>query len=299
MRFFSRDDRPQIFRDFENLRPVVPDHFEVNFLGGLTRDTFCAIRRDETVSPGVGEEFFEFMSILEAAKAAGDCFTFVELGAGFGRWSCVAAMAARRVAKDYRLYLVEAEPQHLEWIPMHMADNDINPGKYTVMPYAVGETGTIPFFVQGPAELGATNPWEWYGQSVVDREQRAYLTQADGLYFGRPLQKVGNFFSIDIEAKPLLDLIGHLAHIDLIDMDIQGAELSVIEQSIGFLNATTRRMHIETHSAAIEEGLRAILTLNGWRAIHDFPQATKGVMTPFGKADFIGGLIDCVNLRFG
>lgn len=299
MRFFNRrQTAPAIFREFQNLRAVTPPNFEVNFLGGLTRAEFCAIDTASAAPPDVGEAFFEFKSILEAAKAAGPRFTFVELGAGFGRWSCVAALAARRLAKDYRLHMAEVEPQHLEWIPDHMSDNDISPAKYTVFPFAVGETGTIPFYVEGPSTLGAANARDWYGQSAVHAEYRDQLTEVEGSYFGRPMKALSNgFYSIDVESRPLIDMIGGIEFIDLIDMDIQGAEVDVIPASIEFLNARVRRMHIETHSAEIEARLRALLVDQGWSIIHDFPQATKNVPTPFGRADFVGGLIDCLNPR--
>jgi FkbM family methyltransferase len=298
MRFFKRPQMPAIFRDFQDFRAVAPPDFEVNFLGGLTRPEFCDVRTAATVLPASGEELFEFKSILEAAQAAGPCFTFVELGAGFGRWSCVAALAARRLAKDYRLHMAEAEPQHLEWIPMHMADNDISPAKYSIFPFAVGEAGTIPFYVEGPSTLGAANARDWYGQSAVHAEYRDQLVEADGAYFGRPMKALSNgFYSIDVESRPLLDMIAGIDFIDLIDMDIQGSEADVIPASIDFLKARVRRMHVETHSAEIEARLRALLIEQGWTIIHDFPQATKNVPTPYGPADFIGGLIDCVNPR--
>lgn len=298
MRFFNRSTLPAIFQEFQDFRAVAPPNFEVNFLGGLTRDDFCEIRTATTVLPNPGEELFEFKSILEAAKAAGPRFTFVELGAGFGRWSCIAAMAARRLAKDYRLYMAEAEPQHLEWIPIHMADNDISAAKYSIFPYAVGEVGTIPFYVKGPTELGADNARNWYGQSTVHSEYRDQLVKSEDNYFGRPMKYLSNgFYSIDVESRPLMEMISAIEFIDLIDMDIQGAEVDVIPSAIDFLNSRVRRMHIETHSAAIEASLRVLLIENGWTIIHDFPQATKNVLTPYGRTDFIGGLIDCVNPR--
>lgn len=292
--------RPDIFSEFQDLRRIAPMHFEVNFLGGLTRSDFRAIRTADADPPRQSEEYFQWASILEAAKAAGDCFTFVELGAGYGGWSANAALAARRLGKKYRLLMVEAEPQHLAWIPQNMADNDICEKNYKIMPYAVGESGVIPFYIQGPSELGASNAHDWYGQSAVHREYREQLTPSDQTYFGRPVKNLSNGFnSIEVESRPLVGMIEHLDHIDLIDMDIQGAEAEVVEDAIDVLDGKAKRMHIETHTPEVEDRLRAVLAKHGWRILWDFPCATDNVPTPFGPVNFLGGLIDCVNPRLG
>jgi hypothetical protein len=58
--------------------------------------------------------------------------------------------------------------------------------------------------------------------------------------------------------------------IDLIEMDIQGHELAVVSEGIALLNDKVKRMHIGTHSAEIEHGLRELLGAQGWSCLFDY-----------------------------
>jgi hypothetical protein len=84
--------------------------------------------------------------------------------------------------------------------------------------------------------------------------------------------------------------------VDLVDMDIEGQELPVIQSNIQELNAKVKRLHIGTHSKEIEDGLRQLLASHGWRCLLDYTLFSKGE-TPWGIVDFENGVQSWVNPR--
>ena len=58
--------------------------------------------------------------------------------------------------------------------------------------------------------------------------------------------------------------------VDLIDMDIQGAEADVVEASRDLLDQRVKRVHIGTHGGDIEARLRAAFAGMGWHCHYDF-----------------------------
>lgn len=74
----------------------------------------------------IGEELFEWIDFLEAVDKAVGTFRFVELGAGYGRWSVRALKAAeQRNLDDAKAVAVEAERVHGECLVRHMQANCI------------------------------------------------------------------------------------------------------------------------------------------------------------------------------
>jgi hypothetical protein len=80
------------------------------------------------------------------------------------------------------------------------------------------------------------------------------------------------------------------------DLDVQGAELTVIASHIGRANDQIKRLHIGTHSDAIEEGLRELLAAHGWERLADWPGGNEN-RTPFGTSVFGDGVQSWVNPR--
>lgn len=121
-------------RVFDRFWPVVPrlqeGLLEDSFLGTVFRSTYDVIRVSRGAAaafpPPVNEEYFEWIDLLSAVVQASDDFTFLELGAGYGRWSIRAAAAARqRGIETVTLGCVEAEPTHFEWLRQTLFDNGL------------------------------------------------------------------------------------------------------------------------------------------------------------------------------
>jgi hypothetical protein len=247
----------------------------------------------EAPLPPVNEEYFEWLDILQAVLEAGPTFTMLELGAAYGRWSSRAAMMARQLGKSPRLGLAEAEPKHQQWLREHMADNDISPSQYRAYDCAVGgAAGEVVFTVGSPeGRIEDTNFGHFV--SASDLEGRAPV----GDYYGSPVyvDDLG-WRCIKVRQLPLSAIVSQYDFIDIADFDLQAAEVNAISEALPVLNERVRRMHIGTHSHAIEADLRERLPAAGWICLRDYP-CDGPHETPFGRCEFVDGVQSWVNPR--
>jgi FkbM family methyltransferase len=226
---------------------------------------------------GVNENLFEWIITLDAVMEARGTFTMLEGGAGWGVWGVRAAVALRAFdpSARYRLILVEAEPGHYESMRRHCAMNGIRRrnrrGSARFVRAALAPTaGRVRFHV------GASD--RWYGQAIA--------TPGSTGPTGSSVETV--------RATTLARLLRRVDLVDLIHLDIQGAELDVLGSSTDTLREKVRRVHIGTHGADVEHGLRELFNGLGWQSVHDFPGG--GVRdTPYGRGDFEDGVQGWLN----
>jgi len=182
-------------------------------------------------------------------------FTFVELGAGFGRWSMYAIAVAQECRPDITVFpiMVEAEPTHYRWLREHMRNNGVT--EYRVFNNLVSSSRTYYLFQTG-------KPGGWYGQSIMHRPTVRSLVNE--VVNGR----VPRF----VRSITLTDVLRGVERADLIDLDIQGEELAVLSSTpVETLNRI-RRLYIGTHSPEIEDGLRELFAGLGWTCEFELPQ---------------------------
>jgi FkbM family methyltransferase len=227
--------------------------------------------------PLLDEAYFEWIDLLQTVTAAQEHFTMVELGAGWGRWTANAVAALRQVNPlPYTMVVVEAEPTHFGWMKEHLERNGVDLNQCQLVQAAVAANdGSIGFFVGEDPTWGTPN--QWYGQSIGGKTQ--------------------------VPAVSLNTLLAPLPKVDLLDMDIQGAEYEVIEAAAEEVNRKVKRVHIETHNREVERGLRLVFTRLGWKNIFDYPCSTNypevlESKTDFGIASFVGGRQSWVNPKF-
>lgn len=144
-----------VFARFEAVVERIP-----NWIGITTKRSFFESGLDfvRPVPPVAGgPEYFEWIDVLASVLDAGDEYTFIELGAGYGRWVVNAAAAIRAIGRSrYRLVAVEAEPTHFRWLAEHCADNGVerqsNLGSLQLVEAAVTADGNpVEFAVGNPA----------------------------------------------------------------------------------------------------------------------------------------------------
>ena len=82
----------------------------------------------------------------------------------------------------------------------------------------------------------------------------------------------------------------------MIDCDVQGAELQAFSGCTKALDAKVCRVHIATHSAGIEEGLRHLFSGLNWHKLNDFGCGSVNE-TLFGKITFGDGVQTWLNPR--
>ena len=220
--------------------------------------------------PGAGEAS-EWQALLDAVADASGRLTMLELGAGYGRWTVFAVAAIRRYRPElkYRLVAVEAEPTHFRWLKQHTRDNRLRrwsrAGSCKLVEAAVSrENGRDSFFFGDPAA--------WYGQALV-----------------RPENASAQAAVTEVRTVRLSTLLEPLEHVDLIDLDIQGAELEVLDEAAASLGHV-RRVHVETHLDVVDQELPAVFerAAGDWVSEIAIPLGAQHA-TPLGDADFSGG----------
>lgn len=313
----KKRDRADVFKHFPRYSGRAPEGCHVDYIGTVTALDFTrgmsmepegAATVTREVEPGVtalsfGEEYFEWIDILESAYNADRAkpFVFIELGAGYGRWSAIALKAADRCRIENSFaVLVEAEPQHASWARQHMRSNGFDESRYHLIEAGVaGVRGRAQFLVASPDKL---TPATWYGQALSSSAGLPEQKTAYGEYYGKPLFLSENGWgAIEVDLVSFTDIldasqIPSTALIDLIDMDIQGAEAEFVEANIDILCSRVRRMHIGTHSREIEKKLRRIFRRRKWESVWDFP-CLSTTATPYGKISFVDGVQGWVNPR--
>lgn len=285
-RIDERSDFHQAERLFGENPPPTPRQEPVPFVG------------NEDALPGINEEYFEWIDVLESVAAAGERFTMIELGAGFGRWSVNAASAVRLSKKiPFQLVCVEAEPKHFGWIKTHMNDNGIDLREQLLIEAAVNESGEPVWFHVG-------NPSGWYGQCISDTgpgsEPRSLLRRiydrSRSMVRGDAVESNGVGLK-KVNAVTLSEILSRVQFpVDLVDMDIQGTEAKVIAASLELLKSRVKRLHISTHSHPIERELREMLSARGWALKQDYP-CLQVNSTPYGPVEFGDGVQSWINLE--
>lgn len=270
-----------VFGNFPCWQGTVPQGFFVNFLGVMTRvdyfDSYAEIEQrypaDRSVQmtyPDFDEEYFEWIDVLEAVLSAKGSFTMLELGAGYGRWTANAAAALKqRNPLPYTLIAVEAEPVHFRWMTQHLADNSVDPSSTHLIQAAVAAVDGKVGFRMSQSERGG--PSQWYGQHIGGSDL--------------------------VDAVSLDTLLQQLGVVDLIDLDVQGAEHGVLEAASERLDRQVKRVHIGTHGPQIEDDLRSLFNRLGWECIHSFPLGSNAA-TQWGTIAFQDGVQTWANPTF-
>ncbi len=281
-RKFYASHHPE-FRNLSPFRMMVPKGFKATFAGSLIRNEFwwegdgSPDREVEIDLPVLNEEYWEWIDLIQSVRDAGDRLVIVELGAGYGRWSVAAKCLAKRLRPniDVHAIAVEAEPAHFAMLKQHFVDNGFDPTNEQLLEAAVNAAGGEVSFVIG-------NPQEWYGQAIVPD--------------GYNSTQYSDVQTVRVKAMTLDEVLSGETRVDLIDMDIQGAEGEVIASSAAVLNAKVRRVHVGTHSSEVEEQICESLSANGWICVAAFPCQSKSE-TDFGVIDFGDGVQSWINPR--
>jgi FkbM family methyltransferase len=261
----------------------------------------CKDSTDQAISanlPGFDEEYFEWVDLLESVKQAKNKYVFVELGAGYGRWTVRASQAIRRLnPMPFQAVAVEAEPTHFEFLKRHCNDNGLGPCDYRLIRAAVWRRRCLKKFYIGNAS-------GWYGQAIDQSKFRQSPKQWVMAFLHLILYRLNLIRTsrrqrvVWVPAITLNEILSECQCVDLLDMDIQGAELEVISSGIKALNDKVRRIHVGTHNSIAEEGIRRVFSDNGWLNMWYY-QCNKITETPFGLIFFQDGVQTWINPALG
>lgn len=257
----------QLLRDFcvDGRSPQAG--FIVDFLGVQTR--VSSLANSQRLHEGVlnipvpGDyhaEAIEYVGLVKSVACARDRFVALELGAGWGPWLVAGAAAARRRGiETIRLYGVEADPQHYDFMVQHFIDNGLNPSDHHLVKAAVGlERGTA----RWPKIADAANDWG----SRPARMQEGCLDVQDASYLGALLD---DFIEVDI--VPAKEILEREARWDLVHIDVQGWERLICEDAIEQFNTRVAHLIVGTHSRKLDGDLLDLFHREGWILEHEKP----------------------------
>jgi len=295
----------------------VPEGYIVDCLGILTAGSFMWNRcgpfpahYKETPRASLttwGEGFFELADWLLAARDARDQFVAVSLGASFGA-QLVYAWKSLMALNPLPCHLVGVEPvpENCAWMRRHMAVNGIDPDEHGIIQAALGpdnEPVLFPIGAPGSGRTGSTDT-----NSTQSRRRYAALVSANGLS-DRVLENMlfhnstgltydmGDGYEGEmkfVSAVTVRDVLMPFGRVDLLEADIQQAEISVIPPFMQLIDRKVRRVHIGTHGAEAHELLRGLFLDAGWELVFDYAPNTHHV-TEQGPLDIIDGILSARN----
>jgi FkbM family methyltransferase len=210
-----------------------------------------------------------FLSVLADIKKKH--VNMLELGAGWGEW-CLALAGTLDykiipvIPDSYRCLAVEGDPTHYQWLKEHFERQNING---VIVHGAVSDRN-------GSCRFGINNaPDACYGQAIVPPHKPGLRGFISGLY---------NFVSRKKTIEIPTYTVDHLVktygfeHVDIIDIDVQGAEYQVLlgaAQSID--NCLIDYLLIGTHSSKLNEELGKLLAPKFDLIIDIFPNSVGTV----------------------
>ncbi len=257
---------------------------EINFTDKKCFDFYCK----KEISTN-NDAVFEWLDICESIECATDNYTFVELGAGYARWSVIAYYIASILRPLFtKLVIVEAEPTHFGWVIDNLEMNNINVENHEIYQGAIDDTEKIVQF-----EIG--DPSKCYGQSIVNDNLVNMLYRKIRCWRQKKF-KTGqyNLDVLNVKTYTLNSILSDIDYVDMIHMDIQGKEFDVLKSSADIINKKVKRLHIGTHSVKIEENIRELMLNNNWSCLRDYKR-NKINDTPFGKIEFGDGIQTWIN----
>ena len=255
-----------------------------DFVGSATDVAFKKGWSQYAVKPGVvvqpaypplNEHYFDWVVTLCAVDQSGETFRMAELGAGWAPWLVRAACAARqrRGIRNLELMAVEADEMHYNWVQQHFATNAVRgAGLHHLHGAVAPESGVIRF-------PRVESPDENYGASL------------------RGVRPGSEF--VEVAAYSVSDLLSHFTGpIDLMHVDIQGAEYDVIPAAMSLLKDRVKSIMIGTHiSGEHHRSLAAELAGHGWEAVMEFPRNEMS-KTEHGEIKFDDGFLFFRNPQF-
>lgn len=263
---------PAIFGEFARMESVSDGVSVYDFLGGAITAAYKkgwgknVVPAGKVVKPGYpapSEWTIDWIACLLAARFAGNRFSVVELGAGYGQWMVVAIMAYKARKPDCPVHgmAVEAERAHYEWLQCHVEKNLAKYDKVRtdLLFAAAGYDGTVRFPV-------VHEPDATYGAGYGSR------TSGEASY------------EVECLSMEAIDSRFGEESIDLLHVDIQGAEEDLIV-SPGFEEALkkTRFVLFGTHKSDELHGkVRKSVESAGLKVLLEWPRNSL-VKTPFGE----------------
>lgn len=274
----------EIFKKFQRVLSCASGEHVYDFIGAATRVSFKrgwgrhAAPKGREVRPNFppkNEHYLDWVAVLTAVSRADGTFRMAELGAGWAPWIVRAALATRQCSgiEHTELLAVEADPTHHKWILEHFEDNGLVASKFHLILGAVGSSSEILRF---PV---INDPDVDYGASLEKAKKMAD--------------------TIEVRGYTISELLDHFSGpLDLLHVDIQGAEYECVPTSMETLKLKVKTVMIGTHiSDSLHYDLAKLFRLSGWQELINLPR-NRTSATPWGEIDMNDGFLLFENPRF-
>ena len=241
----------------ENVERLPVAGHRVNFLGVAVNVAkfFPDMSLENVVEPipipnNWHTDIAELSAALRAVDLAGETFSIIELGCGWGCWMNITGMAARRRGKSVSMIGVEGDPGHIAFARESLATNGFATRDYKLFWGIAAADSGVAFF---PIQRISGQEWG------LEAKLRPSTQEAEAL------RGSGRYEELPIFSLP--NIAEDVASVDLLHIDIQGAETEVIAGALEFLNEKVRYIVVGTHSRKIDGDLLALLSADGGWAL--------------------------------
>lgn len=187
----------------------------------------------------------EWAAALRSVDLARGRYRIVELGCGWGCWITNMGVAARSRGLEVDLVGLEGDAAHLANARRTLVLNGFDEGQFRLIH---GVAGPRPGKAIFPDAAGTS----WGGEAIFYPDART-------------LARASTDRTVRVLDCATLDELAGGGTIDLLHIDIQGAEADYAAGSLAQMAATVRRVVIGTHSRAIEGRLMDLFLGAGWR----------------------------------
>lgn len=184
-------------------------------------------------------------ALLSVVRARGS-YRIVEIGCGWGCWLVNMGTAARARGLDVTLIGIEGDAGHLSRAAEVLQMNGFTPGDYRLHHGIAGPRAGKAIFPDSKSETTG-----WGGEAI-------FFPDAATLARARRDPDVQVLDCMPLKA------LSDGAVIDLLHIDIQGAEVDFVTGSMADISSHVRRVLIGTHSRIIEGQLSAHFLEAGW-----------------------------------
>lgn len=189
----------------------------------------------------------EWAAALRSVMEAKDDYRIIEVGCGWGCWLNNMGVVARRLGLKLDLIGIEGDSRHLESARKTLALNSFNPMEFRLVKGVAAPRSGIALFPSYPE--GHEN---WGAEPIFYPDE---ITK-------QRLLDEGSYE--ELSCIPLAQLCQQ-SMVDLLHIDIQGAELDFVRENFSDIAAHVRRVFIGTHSRYLEGCLIDLFLERGWR----------------------------------
>jgi len=214
---------------------------------------------------GFHAEAIEYVALADAMQRSqnGASFCAVEIGAGWGPWITAAGVIARRRGTGkISLVGVEASSGRFSLMCNHLETNGLR------LPTASGEDAQHENVF---TRLFNGAIWTHDGIILFPESDVADMGAAATTSDGETDYRGAKSDNKPIPCRKLDTLLQDLDTVDFMHIDIQGAELELLQDQIEWVSLNVRTMMIATHSRPIEGKLMELLFDHGWQLHREKP----------------------------